>query len=421
MSSSISLRALIRTASTLVASTTSRSLLRSPLPHSPSSLLLSRSAPFCHPHFRSISDGRDDITSIPPSLQQSLNFVKLPGLSEEDERRFQILQFETEVLRQSGYRIPSVITPEHWRKMMSMPTKHQRLKYYSYLFKIEMSELKIKREKQENQKKLRERHEMLTQQREADPNAIQYGLLLNTMFPYIRDADMLQTQNYKLARARCIGQPLVFDLGFDEWMSEREQRNTAVQLRNSYSYNRDARDPFWLQFCNVNFQGPVYKNMLGALGNLESASCLMEFSEKSYLDMFPKEKIVYLTPNAEFVLKEFNDDDIYVIGCLVDLQHPKPLTLAKAKREGVRMAKLPIDIYLRWAMGHKNLTINQVVGMLVDVKRHGDWDKALRTHIPKRKIFQPEDETDEPYHKPRNRVTFLKRRSQIQHAHQLMM
>ncbi|XP_055355351.1 mitochondrial ribonuclease P protein 1 homolog isoform X2 [Paramacrobiotus metropolitanus] len=396
MSSSISLRALIRTASTLSASTASCSLLRSPLP-----LLLFRPSPLCRQPFRSISDDSSDTQA---SLQQSLNFVKLPGLSEEDERRFQILQFEVDVLRQSGYKVPSAIAEEEWRELLAKPSKHSRLKYYNYLFKSEMGRLKVIRQKERKAEKRQEKFDAMVREREEAPDRIQYGLGHNTFFPYIRDADMLQAQNYKLARARCIGQPLVVDLGFDEWMTEREQVNCATQLRDAYAYNRDARDPFWLQFCNVNFQGHTYKAMEGAIGNINLPSCLLEFSEKSYLDLFPKEKIVYLTPNAEYNMREFNEDDVYVIGAIVDRSQSKPLTLAKAKREGLRMAKLPIDVYLRWAVGSKYLALNHVISLLVDVKRNGDWEAALRAHIPKRKVFQPEDEAAETLQQPRVRA-----------------
>lgn len=97
----------------------------------------------------------------------------------------------------------------------------------------------------------------------------------------------------------------------------------------------------------VDLQSPSLKALEGAIGNLHTPACLIEVSRKSYLDIFPKEKIVYLSYNADQVLKEFNEDDVYIIGAMVDKHNPKPFSMAKAKREGLRMAKLPLDIYLR--------------------------------------------------------------------------
>lgn len=64
----------------------------------------------------------------------------------------------------------------------------------------------------------------------------------------------------------------------------------------------------------------------------------------------------------------------------------EPLSLAKAKKENIRMAKLPLDKYLQWGSGSgKSLTLNQCISILLDVKRTNDWKYALR-HVPKRKI-----------------------------------
>lgn len=44
----------------------------------------------------------------------------------------------------------------------------------------------------------------------------------------------------------------------------------------------------------------------------------MVFYEKPYLDIFPKEKLCYLTSESENVIESFDDDTIYIIGGLVD-------------------------------------------------------------------------------------------------------
>lgn len=50
------------------------------------------------------------------------------------------------------------------------------------------------------------------------------------------------------------------------------------------------------------------------------------------------------------------------------------------------MQKLPLDRYLQWTGGSgKNLTLNQVTSILLDVRQTGDWKYALR-HVPRRKI-----------------------------------
>ncbi|CAD7015478.1 unnamed protein product [Ceratitis capitata] len=64
---------------------------------------------------------------------------------------------------------------------------------------------------------------------------------------------------------------------------------------------------------------------------------------------------------------------------MVDTVNNEPLSLAKAKRLGIRMARLPLDRYLQWGSGSgKSLTLNQMVNILLDLKTTKDWAQALK-------------------------------------------
>lgn len=72
---------------------------------------------------------------------------------------------------------------------------------------------------------------------------------------------------------------------------------------------------------------------------------------------------MYLTPHCKETLTHYDRDVIHIVGALVDKGPMEPLTLAKAKREGIRMAQLPLDHYLKWRKHRKSLTINSMAGM----------------------------------------------------------
>lgn len=52
------------------------------------------------------------------------------------------------------------------------------------------------------------------------------------------------------------------------------------------------------------------------------------------------------------------------------------------------MEKLPLDRYLQWNTGStKSLTLNQVLGILIDVKYTKNWMEAFNNNIPRRKVI----------------------------------
>jgi ribonuclease P protein 1 len=51
---------------------------------------------------------------------------------------------------------------------------------------------------------------------------------------------------------------------------------------------------------------------------LYDSDSLIKITEKSYLDLFPKEDTVYLTPQCQGELRESDHGAIYIIGAMVD-------------------------------------------------------------------------------------------------------
>ncbi|NXU68175.1 TM10B methyltransferase, partial [Horornis vulcanius] len=95
-------------------------------------------------------------------------------------------------------------------------------------------------------------------------------------------------------------------------------------------------------------------------------SCVFEMdtTPESYLDLFPLEAIVYLTPDSENVLEDINPDKVYVLGGLVDESIHKQLTLRRAREQCLQTARLPIREYMVKAPNSRNyhsetLAINQ--------------------------------------------------------------
>lgn len=179
-------------------------------------------------------------------------------------------------------------------------------------------------------------------------------------------------------------------MNFSFFDLSREAKNAAKQLMLLFADNRAQEDPFDLHFCNANFEKETMKSLSKLIPPIRDASFPINVHEESYLDLFPKEKLVYLTPHCNTDLVEFNPDDIYIVGAMVDKMNNEPISLARAKNQQLRMARLPLDKYLQWGAGSgKSLTINQMLSILYDCNKTRDWNYALR-HVPRRKLVHHE-------------------------------
>ncbi|XP_050030696.1 mitochondrial ribonuclease P protein 1 homolog [Dermacentor andersoni] len=305
--------------------------------------------------------------------------------SDETRRRIHLVLLEYVSCRDTVGRVPSVLSVEDMEKLLGIRSPLQRAKYFNYLFKTEMATRALKRRKEQRRlERLAAKEEKLKKAAEdGSINHIQYGIE-NTIFLFIRDQSIHRFQNYRQAYAAMFGQTLVFDLDYEQEMSNRELINAADQLQEVFAANRLSPDPFNLVFCGL--KGEQYKHhVYKAIPHLGKPSCLITVTENSYLDLYPKEKLVYLTPDARQPLR-YSDDAIYIVGAMVDLGTQMPYSVARAKRQGISFARLPLDEYLQWGQSSsKTLALNHITRILLDMKATKDWNEAFKA-IPSRKL-----------------------------------
>ncbi|KAM4878634.1 tRNA methyltransferase 10 homolog B isoform 2-T2 [Sylvia borin] len=103
----------------------------------------------------------------------------------------------------------------------------------------------------------------------------------------------------RLLEARAAGPRLCVDLGVGGSMTEKESGRLASQIRRLYGANRRAARPFWLCLTEFAAGTPIYEQCFRM--NDGFAGYLMDTTPESYLDLFPLEAIVYLTPDSENV------------------------------------------------------------------------------------------------------------------------
>ncbi|XP_009464986.1 PREDICTED: mitochondrial ribonuclease P protein 1 [Nipponia nippon] len=280
-----------------------------------------------------------------------------------------------EMWRLAGRSVPENISEEQLKTFMECPSKSAKKKYLKYLHLKELYKRNDKRKMDEKRERRLETQEQASKTDETRRNS----------FVCLWANCMDRAYSWRVAQSMIFGQPLVFDMSYEKDMSAREVANTVRQLVLSEGCNRRSVDPFHIHFCNLKDDSLYHKEFIKhyreAWGKL-----LITVTDQCYTDVFPKDKLIYLTADSPKVMKTFDHNKIYIVGSMVDRSIKTGVSLARAKRLGLETAALPLEKYLLWNTGAKNLTLDQMMHILLTLKDTGDWKKALE-FVPKRKYY----------------------------------
>ncbi|ODM90497.1 Mitochondrial ribonuclease P protein 1 [Orchesella cincta] len=312
---------------------------------------------------------------------------KLTNGDPELIKKVKYIQLEHAVIREEGGQVPSKLKFKYWQEIINLDSRSKRRKFFSYLFKTEMKDLNARRKKEEkNALRRKEFEERPMPSREEDPYGMFYALTRNTLFLRLYDTTVNKFFHNRACSAMLHNPPIVLDCSYDENMNFREAKNCAKQLELLITENKQHPEPFNLYLCNADRHSKMMTYLRRSVPTLDDDSFPINIHEESFMDVLPRERLVYLTPHTRDDLDEYNEDDIYIIGAMVDKTDPRPFSLGKAKKLGLRMRRLPIDKYLMWGLGGKSLTVNQMGRIMLDIRySRGDWKTAFR-HVPMRKL-----------------------------------
>lgn len=184
---------------------------------------------------------------------------------------------------------------------------------------------------------------------------------------------------------------VAIDLSFDDLMTDKDLSSCASQLLRVYTTNRRAKRPIPIYFTGLDEGAKLYEKLQKNDGwrNWD-----VQVHKKSFMELFDKDKIIYLTSESENVLDVFEKDSVLIIGGLVDHNHHKSLTLDLALKKNIRTARLPLSEHLI-IKTRTVLTINQVFDIIRAVSDGHSWKEALIQALPQRKNIKLRDD-DEP-------------------------
>ncbi|KAL6738484.1 hypothetical protein Aduo_012027 [Ancylostoma duodenale] len=287
---------------------------------------------------------------------------------------------------------PSKITDDDWLVLLECHTRKQRLDHLKFL-----------RTRELEKKKDLERKRMKVIPASAVGEGTSGEHYPPLYYPAARLAKEQRRQLWqRVARAHLCGAPsLVVDCRFLPLLSPRGAELTALQLKYLITENRDSRTPWQLYFVNFDLSTRRFQHVkerhLSVIDSSMSSSPIV--LPNNYTEVFPRKRVVYLSPDAEEELVDVNDEDVYVLGGIVDRVVergiPRQASLETALADRVSCKKLPLkEKYVKWKSGTKFLTLTAVSSILRDVNSsRGDWESALRRHIPVRNVRSSDEKS----------------------------
>mmetsp|Transcript_37155 Transcript_37155/g.87093 ORF Transcript_37155/g.87093 Transcript_37155/m.87093 type:complete len:364 (-) Transcript_37155:124-1215(-) len=200
------------------------------------------------------------------------------------------------------------------------------------------------------------------------------------------------------------GTTVVLDLEWEDELSDKEVKGLVQQVLYCYGANRKAARPVRLVLSGV-VEGSVTRERLAKLSGFDTWLC--QTSEKPYIDLFEKDRLVYLTADTENIVREFDKDKVYVIGGIVDRNRLKGRTREKADEQGIATAALPLAEYIHMGQSSRVLTTNHVLDIIHEHQASGNWRSTFEKCVPGRKQFieaadAPTEPTSEPPVEPRH-------------------
>jgi len=338
------------------------------------------------------SSSKNDEPKI-ESLEDLENLLNTPAYGNRGEEFNKALQLEYDFFKYNGQLVPNVMTEEMWGEIRGLKTVEDRLELYRFLQLKERYKTKHAGRTKKGEYAEKRRRALLGQLMggmDKVPECIYdqngYSLLGPTVSicRKIDDVMVKKHHNLHLTHALNFGQPLVFDFGVDYQMNNFEASCFIAQMKEMYGSNRAHWEPFNLYLCNYNPRIVVQRKLVESS---HTEKWLWNVTRRCFTDVFPKEKIVYLSSRSRVPLTEFSHDSIYVIGACVD-SRPGKDEMSKVKELGLRHAYFDVRPYFA-KKGIASIPLNQVFRSLMDQRDTPNLPYAYR-HFSRRRFHYRE-------------------------------
>ncbi|KAL4226584.1 tRNA methyltransferase 10 C [Mactra antiquata] len=278
----------------------------------------------------------------------------MENLSDQQLEDKSKLEVEIEEYRHENLQVPEVITDLDWCKILKHnQTYHQAVGYLERLCTDEDYRL-------EREEWLRKEAE-LEEQSEEDFTQLYKNNLVQDR----------QISRWNMIRSLMSENQIIIDLNYPEASLSTDYR-TCKSVLSAIQSNAAYPEPLNIHVTSVNNY-----DRFEDLSKAEDVMLGCHFYEKHFLDIFPREKLVYLSPDTGPMVN-FDPRAIYIIGGYESWRE-RGLSWKKAKECGIRCVSFPLAAYcLRKVSAHSGLSVPTALNIIHSMYLHHCWKKTFK-------------------------------------------
>lgn len=258
----------------------------------------------------------DEFQSIEETLCSNVNVAEITEGDPDKMKKLHLIQLQLCNMYNEGY-VPSKLDSESWVKLLSCPTSFSQRKYVTSLWL---------RETKRREKKLFQERKNIIRSAEATAerpilttnSPIKYGLGDNTLLRRFQRTPINRFYNYVLLKAMMFNPTILIDCGYEPFMRNGEISLCSKSIVRMWSQNRMHSHPYHIIFTSLNPDGSLIARLRALLPSFDEPDFPFHYTTKSYLDLYDKERLVYLTPYSKETLHRCNPDDVFIIGRLFE-------------------------------------------------------------------------------------------------------
>lgn len=218
--------------------------------------------------------------------------------------RLKTICFELRSMKLRGEQVPNTISLHWWIRLLALDDIALLRKYVAYLVYVEKKRCLFA----ELRKAAVPKH-VAAWPKKKPSHAGRIAI-------FVYEESIEKLKNFKLFEASMFGTHLLIDCCYETIIPARDIYFCAEFIERLWRKNRKFRDPFHLVFCNFDEKGALMMELRRRIRNLDKEDFPFYSTSLNYLEIYPKEKLVYLTPHCTEVLNNYSPEDIYIIGNL---------------------------------------------------------------------------------------------------------